>query len=340
MDTGGRRQKDAGGEEPGSNADSGEWLATSLKGARVLVVDDDRLQRTQTMRLVAEWEAEGVGAQTAAEAIRLYRAEKPDIVLLDVLMPNVDGYKLSKLLKADSGFVPIIMVTALEDVGAKRRGLAAGADEFLTKPVNPVDLKIRVSSMLRIRRLAQDLEEANRRLEALAGVDPLTQLPNRRVLKERFDQEFARFVRYRRPLACLILDVDHFKRVNDDHGHLVGDEILARVGSKISSTIRKSDLAGRFGGEEFLVIAPETTSSGAATLAERLRHAIGSATEGTLPRVTVSIGVATTELSTRAADDLLRHADEALYAAKEAGRNRVVVAEETMRKPSSTPPGG
>ncbi len=331
MDAGDKLRKDAGRNEPGSGADSGEWLASTLKGARVLVVDDDRLQRTHTMNLVAEWEAHGVGAQTAAEAIRLYRAERPDIVLLDVLMPNVDGYKLSKLLKADAGFVPIIMLTALEDVGAKRRGLAAGADEFLTKPVNPIDLKIRVSSMLRIRRLAQDLEEANRRLEALAGVDPLTQLPNRRVLKERLEQEFSRSKRYGRPLGCLILDVDHFKRVNDDHGHLVGDEVLTRVGSAIASTIRKSDLAGRYGGEEFLVIAPETTSSGGAALAERLRHAIGSLPAGALPRVTVSIGVATTGPATKAAEDILRCADTALYAAKEAGRNRVVVANEATR---------
>ncbi len=315
-------------KEPKGNADSGEWLAESLKGARILVVDDDWLQRAQTMRLVAEWQAQGVGAHTASEAIRLYRAERPDIVLLDVVMPDVDGYKLSKLLKADAEFVPIIMVTALEDVGAKRRGLAAGADEFLTKPVNPIDLKIRVSSMLRIRRLARDLEEANRRLEALAGVDPLTQLPNRRILKERLEQEFSRVVRYRRPLACLILDVDHFKRVNDDHGHLVGDEVLTRVGSTIASTIRKSDLAGRYGGEEFLVVAPETTSTGAATLGERLKQAIGSAPAGPLPQVTVSIGVATTDPTTQSAEGLLRSADRALYAAKEAGRNRVVVANE------------
>jgi two-component system, cell cycle response regulator len=329
MDAGDKARKDADPNGPGSNADSGEWLASSLKGARVLVVDDDRLQRMHTMSLVAEWEAHGIGAQTAAEAIRLYRAESPDIVLLDVLMPNVDGYKLSKLLKADAGFVPIIMVTALDDVGAKRRGLAAGADEFLTKPVNPIDLKIRVSSMLRIRRLAQELEEANRCLVALAGVDPLTQLPNRRLLKERLEQEFSRSTRHGRPLGCLILDVDHFKRVNDKHGHLVGDEVLARVASAIASTIRKSDLAGRYGGEEFLVIAPETTLSGGTALAERLRHAIGSLSGGPLPRVTVSIGVATTGPTTKTVEDILRHADTALYAAKDAGRNRVVVADES-----------
>ncbi len=325
---GDKTRKDAGRNEPGGGADSGEWLASSLKGARVLVVDDDRLQRMHTMNLVAEWEAHGVAAQTAAEAIRLYRAEKPDIVLLDVLMPNVDGYKLSKLLKADAGFVPIIMLTALDDVGAKRRGLAAGADEFLTKPVDPIDLKIRVSSMLRIRRLAQDLEEANRRLETLAGLDPLTQLPNRRILKQRLEQEFSRANRHHRPLSCLMIDVDHFKRVNDDRGHLVGDEVLIRVGSTIASTIRKSDLAGRYGGEEFLVIAPETTASGASNLGERLRQAIGSAPLGTLPRVTVSIGIATTALAPMAAEDLVLQADGALYRAKEAGRNRVVVADE------------
>jgi len=329
MDTGDKPRKDPRRKEPGSNPDSGEWLASSLKGARVLVVDDDRLQRTHTMSLVEEWEAHGVGAQTAAEAIRLYRAETPDIVLLDVVMPDVDGYKLSKLLKADAaGFVPIIMLTALEDLGAKRRGLAAGADEFLTKPIKPIDLKIRVASMLRIRRLAGDLEDANRRLEMLAGLDPLTQLPNRRILKERLEQEFARASRYKRPLSCMMIDVDHFKRVNDDRGHLVGDEVLIRVASTIASTIRKSDLAGRYGGEEFLVIAPETADKGAVTLAERIRETVatGARESSSLPAVTVSIGVATTELGVGSAQELIGRADKALYAAKDAGRNRVVLA--------------
>jgi diguanylate cyclase (GGDEF)-like protein len=307
---------------------SGRWLASSLRDARILIVDDDKAQCGHLASIVEKWEAVPIVAQTTADALQLYRDAAPDLVLLDVLMPNIDGYKLARIFKSDGKYIPIILLTALEDLRSKRRGLAAGGDEFLSKPVNVLELQIRVSSMLRIRRLTHELEDVNRQLQTFASIDPLTQLMNRRVLDERLEQEFARATRHRHPLACLMLDVDHFKMINDAHGHLVGDRILARVGGVITTTIRKTDVAGRYGGEEFLVLVPETTGTGAQVLAERLRHAVASSgQDGTgLPVVTVSIGVASTELGGPSAQDLLRRADEALYEAKKAGRDRVAIA--------------
>jgi two-component system cell cycle response regulator len=307
---------------------SGRWLASSLRDARILIVDDDKAQCGHLARIVEKWDAVPIVAQTTADALQLYRDADPDLVLLDVLMPNIDGYKLARIFKSDGKYIPIILLTALEDLDSKRRGLAAGGDEFLSKPVNVLELQIRVSSMLRIRRLTNELEDVNRQLQTFASVDPLTQLMNRRVLDERLEQEFARATRHKHPLAVLMLDVDHFKMVNDAYGHPVGDRILAQVGGVITTTIRKTDVAGRYGGEEFLVLVPETAGTGAQVLAERLRHAVASSgRDGTgLPVVTVSIGVASTELGAPSAQDLLRRADEALYEAKKAGRDRVAIA--------------
>jgi two-component system, cell cycle response regulator len=306
-----------------------EALAESLRDARIIVVDDDRAHCSHLERVVAEWGALPFVANTLSDAIRLHRESKPDLIILDVMMRHMDGYKLAQMFKRDSVFVPIILLTSLDDIESKRRGLAAGADEFLVKPVDTLELQIRVSSMLRIKRLADQLETANRGLEALAMVDPLTRLPNRRALDLRFSHELARTKRYRKHLGCLLLDVDHFKKVNDIHGHLVGDQVLVEVAAAIAANVRATDLGGRFGGEEFLVLAPETSRDQAEILAERLRVGVVARMAGMphLPAVTVSIGVATTELPHATADDLVHRADEALYAAKRGGRNRVVCAE-------------
>ncbi len=307
---------------------AGEWLAASLRGARILIIDDDKAQCGHLARIVEEWQAIAFTAQTLSDALRHYKEGNPDLVMCDVLMPHVDGYKLAQMFKRDGRFVPIILLTALDDLDSKRRGLAAGADEFLTKPVNTLELQIRVSSMLRIKRLADELEGANARLKTLATIDPLTQLSNRRVLAERLNYEFARAVRYRSQVACLMLDVDHFKKVNDVHGHQMGDKVLVEVGAGIAATIRGTDLGGRYGGEEFMVIAPETPQGHALILGERLRQTIVQRIARTpgLPPVTLSIGVATSELKLQSVDELVHRADQALYKAKEAGRDRVVLA--------------
>jgi two-component system cell cycle response regulator len=306
-----------------------EALTELLRGARIIIVDDDRAHCSHLERVAIEWGAVPFVANSLSDAVRLHREAKPDLIILDVMMRQMDGYKLAQLFKRDSVFVPIILLTSLDDIDSKRRGLAAGADEFLVKPVDTLELQIRASSMLRIKRLADELEAANRGLEALAMVDPLTRLPNRRALDLRFAHEIARTKRYKKHLGCLLLDVDHFKKVNDVHGHLVGDQVLVEVGAAIAANVRATDLGGRYGGEEFLVLAPETSRAQAEILAERLRVGVvlRMLNAPHLPAVTVSVGVATTEVPHASPDDLVHRADEALYAAKRAGRDRVVCAD-------------
>jgi diguanylate cyclase (GGDEF)-like protein len=300
----------------------------SIREARILIVDDEPLQCAQLARGVEEWGAVPFVAQTFADALRLHRDVAPDIVLLDVVMPQVDGFKVAARFKREARFVPIILLTGLDDIESKRRALIAGADECLTKPVNLVELQIRVSSMLRIKRLADQLEAANVRLSALATVDPLTQLVNRRVLTERMTLEFTRAKRYRNPFSCLLIDIDHFKNVNDTRGHTVGDMVLAAVAGSLAGTIRDTDLVGRYGGEEFMILAPETSLRQAMLLGERLRCGVESqvTSEVDFPAVTISIGIAGTEQAVESTTDLVALADEALYRAKREGRNRVVGA--------------
>jgi two-component system cell cycle response regulator len=309
-----------------------DQIAQSLRGARVLIVDDDRLQCAEVAQIVRDWQAEVFTAQTLADALRLHKEARPDLVLLDVMMPHVDGYKLAQMFKRDASFTPIILLTALEDLDSKRRGLSAGADEFLTKPVNALELQIRMSSMLRIKRLADELERVNKNLAELATIDGLTQLVNRRVLDVRLSEELSRAKRYKHPLTCMLVDVDHFKAVNDSYGHQVGDRVLIEVAFAIKQSLRATDVIGRYGGEEFMVLAPETPIAAARVVAERIRAAITKRTfekadEG-LPSVTASIGVASTEIEAKSEDDLVKRADEALYRAKHEGRNRVILAGE------------
>ncbi|MBI4510035.1 MAG: diguanylate cyclase [Deltaproteobacteria bacterium] len=300
--------------------------------ARLLLVDDDHATLEQLSRMVSEIGYQPMTATTWSDALRLFREGKPDLVLLDVMMPTIDGYKLARIIKSDSAmFVPIILVTALEDIESKRRGMASGADDFLTKPVTSLELQIRLSSMLRIKELTDQLQQANAKLNQLAVTDPLTGLHNRRSLYAQLEREFGRAQRYGRPLTCTMIDIDFFKQVNDRYGHQVGDRVLRMVGDVLRATIRATDVAGRFGGEEFMILAPETGRDTATTLGERIRATVQGCSEAAgdgIPLVTVSVGIATTEsLDGCGYDDLVHLADDALYRAKRDGRNRVVIAD-------------
>jgi len=307
-----------------------ELVATSLRGARVLIVDDDPLQCSHLAQVMKEWDAEPFTAQSLADALRLHKEARPDLVLLDVMMPHVDGYKLAQMFKRTAMFVPIILLTALEDIDSKRRGLSAGADEFLIKPVNTLELQIRMSSMLRIKRLADELERVNKELAELATIDGLTQVANRRAVEQRLVHEFQRARRYKHPFTCMLIDIDHFKAVNDNYGHPVGDKVLIEVAAAIRQSTRNTDLVGRFGGEEFMVLAPETPMTSGELVADRIRrsiaHRTASRVEKGMPAVTASLGLASTELAVASETELVARADQALYRAKHEGRNRVIVA--------------
>jgi diguanylate cyclase (GGDEF)-like protein len=298
--------------------------------ARILVVDDHE-DNIELLR--ARLEARGyevTAAMDGQEALDSVAASPPDLILLDVMMPRIDGIEVARRIKGNSElpFIPIIMQTALETTEDKVEGLDAGADDYITKPINFAELEARVNSLLRIKALQRELADANIKLLRVSQTDGLTGLDNRRHLEERLHEMFDHAARLNEPLACMMCDVDHFKSVNDTYGHQAGDAVLRQVAEVLRTTAREIDRVGRYGGEEFLVLLPGASADDGAAFAERVRREIEArefAYDGGTLRRTISAGVAAwpdPEIPHREA--LIKAADDALYTAKESGRNRVI----------------
>lgn len=297
----------------------------------ILIIDDSTAARDELRRAL---EAAGryeqvLSARDGIEGLRVLLAEPVDAVICDLEMPGLDGEKLLAAQRARSGGeeMPFLFLTAQRDPERMARLLRAGACDIVQKPFYAAELLARLDLHLRLRRLQAELREKNATLARLSTTDPVTGLRNRRYATEFLALEVLRAVRYHTPLAVLLLDLDHFKRVNDTHGHRVGDAVLQVVADTLRATLRSTDVAGRYGGEEFLVVLPQTERAGAVALAERVRAAIEETAidvGGPAPvSVTVSIGVAALDERTGSAEQLVELADAALYAAKDAGRNRV-----------------
>lgn len=296
-------------------------------GALVLVVDDDKTSAQHIADAVSSFGHEAVTANSWTEALTQFESCEFDLVLMDAVLPGVDGFRLTTLLRSRArSYIPILFVTGLHETRAKEHGIAAGADDFLTKPVEPIELQVRMTAMLRIRRLTLDLESKRAALERVANVDALTGVANRRQFEPKLVVELDRCTRYGRPLSVVMADIDHFKRINDRFGHPIGDEVLRCFGQLLARDVRDPDMAFRLGGEEFVVICPETDVDGACSLAERIRTAFAQVSETTSAGPSsVSLGVSGTSLfETRpSVERLLSSADEAMYDAKRSGRNRV-----------------
>ena len=305
--------------------------------ARILIVDDHE-DNIELLR--ARLEARGYtidSAMDGEEALHAIAKSPPDLVLLDVMMPRIDGFEVVRRVKANKNlpFIPIILQTALDSTEHKVEGLDAGADDYITKPINFAELEARVKSMLRIKRLQdvleereRELSEVNARLLKMAQTDALTGLDNRRYLEERLEEMFGHSRRLKEPLAVVMCDLDRFKSVNDTYGHQVGDVVLKQFARILKQEAREIDRAGRYGGEEFMLLLPGTVLDAAVTFAERVRKAVEAHTftfdGGTLQR-TMSCGVAAwPHPRIEDCDTLVKAADDALYVAKETGRNCVV----------------
>ena len=310
------------------------------KKKRILVVDDheDNIELLRARLEARGYEVEGASdGQAALDAVERIC---PDLILLDVMMPKMDGMEVVRRLKAKSEanelpFIPVIMQTALDSTENKVEGLDAGADDYITKPINFAELEARVNSLLRIKALQvalkareKELSELNDQLRRISLTDGLTQIENRRSLNERLHEMWQHSVRLHEPISLVMCDIDKFKSVNDNYGHQAGDAVLKEFAQVLKSEAREIDRVGRYGGEEFLLVLPGTVLDAAVTFAERLREKVASHTftyeGGTLTR-TMSCGVAASpHPRVKDEDALLRAADDALYVAKETGRNRVV----------------
>jgi diguanylate cyclase (GGDEF)-like protein len=291
----------------------------------ILVVDDSPLV-VATLSATLNKECQILAARDGEEAMEIAGEKIPDLILLDVLMPGVDGFEVCTRLKADqrTARIPVIFITGLDAKEDEMRALELGAIDFIQKPVHPGVLTLRVRNHLELKRYRDFLEN-------LSLLDGLTGIGNRRRFDEALEREWRRAKRHQQSLSLILLDVDYFKKFNDLYGHQWGDECLREVAHTMRQTLhRPSDTVARFGGEEFAAILPETDRDGAVLVAERMREAIIAldiphAASAVATHVTASLGIAAfvpDDGMTPA--ELVRLADEKLYDAKRAGRNRVL----------------
>ncbi len=298
---------------------------------KVLLVDDDPAM----LRLLAKWlESDGYQVLRASDgrsAMEIIETERPRLLVTDWEMPNVNGLELCHWVRSQNfgHYVYTVILTVRTDSESMLKGLEAGADDFLKKPVDRNELVARIRAGTRVMELEQ-------RLSLLANTDAMTGLATRRVLFENFKREWQRCERYNTPLSCVMMDIDYFKRVNDNYGHQAGDEVLRKVGELLRAGVRNCDFVGRYGGEEFCVVLPETTDEQAVTWAERMRACIAAQqikVNDTTLEVTASFGVAQRLADTSSPEVLVDMADQSLVVAKRSGRDRVVAYRSLAQSP-------
>jgi diguanylate cyclase (GGDEF)-like protein len=299
------------------------------EGRRVLVIDDNAVIRKLTKTLLSKSNYVVMTADNGREGINIAETFNPQVILLDVMMPDIDGYKVCEELKSNDKTkdIPVVMVTSLTESVDKIRGLEIGAADYVTKPFNHGELLARVATHVKLKTIWDELQEKNRMLEDLCRTDGLTNLSNYRHFIEKLSYEFARSCRYGLSLCCAMLDIDHFKKVNDNYGHQAGDIILKSVSKIIIKNIREIDIAARYGGEEFGLILPHTKLEDAVRICNRIRENIesyGYEYNNLMIKVTISIGLCCmSDIQTPTFNDLIKYADKSLYDAKKSGRNRV-----------------
>jgi two-component system, cell cycle response regulator len=299
---------------------------------RILLVDDEPTQRLIMARLLkrAGYDVETAG--NGKEALAKLQVEDYQLMITDWEMPEMDGIALCSALRAQQrGYIYTILLTARDAIEHVVTGLQAGADDYLTKPVIEPELIARLSTGKRIVTLERNLRAANEENRRLSITDPLTGAYNRRYLMEQLPREIERAARYGRQLSVVMCDVDHFKKINDTHGHLIGDEVLKWFVGVLQKTVRACDWVARYGGEEFVVVLPETAVANAATAGEHLREQVANATfvsHETSFQASASFGVSGWKEIVPAGatlDALMSKCDIGVYASKANGRNRVTV---------------
>ncbi|MCP4693029.1 MAG: diguanylate cyclase [Desulfobacterales bacterium] len=310
----------------------------------ILIVDDNPQNLQFVGNLLLENEYEPAVTMNGSQALEFLKQEDPELILLDIMMPEMDGYEVCKRIKEDSSIqaTPIIFLSAKMETEDVVKGFDLGAVDYITKPFNSAELLARVETHITLRLMQKKLEEQNillqkeisirkeaeAKLQELATTDYLTELFNRRHFMELSNREFERSKRRKQNLSLMMVDIDHFKSVNDTHGHDIGDEVLKALADVGRTSVRCYDIFARIGGEEFAILLPETNLANSAIVGERFRSAVEEAavpTEKGEIKITVSIGAAMVTKETSDVDALLKKADVALYSAKQKGRNRVVL---------------
>ncbi len=273
----------------------------------------------------------------AQSALGLLKEETFEVVLCDIIMPNMDGFEFLRRVKSQEAFVdlPVILLTGQDTVAQKIKGLELGASDYLTKPFDPGELIARVKVQQKVKRLQDELKIAKQKYRELAITDFLTGITNRRHFMELYLKEFSRSKRFVAHLSLIFFDLDNFKKINDTLGHLQGDRVLKTLTKLVTSQIRRYDVFARYGGEEFILMLPQTGFDAAMMVAEKIRstvettHFEGMEAPGS---VTISLGVSSFPLQkVETGEQLIKLADEAQYEAKQQGKNRVMTLVETSQ---------
>lgn len=315
---------------------------------KILIADDSIVSRHLLEATLRKWGYDVTAACDGAEALQvLEREDAPSLIILDWMMPGMTGLEVCQKIR-QRGSEPYIYILLLTSKSQKEdliEGMDAGADDYITKPFDQNELQVRLRAGTRLVDLQAQLLSAREALREQATRDSLTHLWNRNSILESLSRELARSERESSPLGVVIVDLDHFKCVNDNHGHPAGDAVLCEAARRMQNSVRQYDFVGRYGGEEFLILLTNCSESESYSQAERLRKQIAQADidfNGTSLRITASFGV-TAALPGQhwTAEALIRKADEALYVAKKSGRNRVEVLSsnamsETAVVPSET----
>jgi diguanylate cyclase (GGDEF)-like protein len=347
----------AGAEPAATEPSSNEPAATvpapvsqpkAASRLRLLIVEDETSMRLALKAVLRQEGYEVFEAADGQEGLRAALECQPHMMVVDWLMPNMDGIALTLALRETriGRNVYILFLTSADNEARLIEALDAGVDDYMAKPLNPHLLAARLRAGQRIVRMQQEIERdreeirrfaaelaiTNRRLQEMALTDALTGFPNRRYAMERMQQEWAACTRSNRPLSCMVIDLDQFKQVNDTYGHDVGDTYLKQTAAAIRAGLRVQDVVCRTGGDEFLVISPDTDLSAVTACAERVRQSVenSSVKAGMLQlKVTMSVGVAAREAAMADAEALIKRADQGVYLAKQRGRNRVAATQTT-----------
>lgn len=307
-----------------------------MSKAIILLVEDNKMQADIAKDYLSSNGYKVIWVQDGKSAIKIAKAQKIDIILLDLILPDLDGNEVARWLKVnnDTKGIPIIALTVKGSIQEKVLGLESGADDYLSKPYSEQELNARIYSCMRTKALQDELKEKNRQLEQvlakvemLAITDPLTEIYNRRYFETTIEREFIMSKRYNSPLSCLMIDIDYFKKINDEFGHRIGDIVLKQVAMLIKNCIRQADTIARWGGEEFIILLPNTKKENTQGITSRILESVSVHKFPEIGRpITVSIGAAgipNPEIDNP--EKLINISDLALYQAKAKGRNRVEV---------------
>lgn len=300
------------------------------KKDKILIIDDSRSLRAEIKKILEEngIRAEFYEASNGIEGFKLMLDIPFDLVFCDLVMPQIDGAKFLQLRSSKPHLleVPVLVLTAIGDVEQKIKVLSMGASDYITKPFHPGELVARAKVHLKIKHLQDELRQKNALLLELSTTDSLTKIYNRRHFLELARKEFERSQRMGLQLSLMIIDIDHFKKINDTFGHQAGDEVLIKVCSTIQKSLRDYDVFGRYGGDELTILFPQTDLSQALKVGNRLEESVQNLKIEAVKemKITLSGGVATKTSSHKDLDSLIKDADDALYRAKESGRARIV----------------